>query len=258
MIMLDELLGFIKIYTFMEKIKNAIGKLFPVKKKKKDDYDFYLYKIAFKCQDKLSKYSLTEDEIVENIKAEFQGHINYFKWDIRDYPFPLKINYIVLLEKNEKEIVIKDIYKCTENQAQLVDWDAILGLYRQLSRYKYRENPDLVIRNRGLISEVARKHSDLKNLFTKYFKKYYGYSIGYQPTNNIEIENSLFLELSQSAECLRRVADIMNGYSKGFVSPEDAKGAVITEIEKSLQHLHKIIILYPPKQEDAESTQKTV
>ena len=50
-----------------------------------------------------------------------------------------------------------------------------------------------------------------------------------------------------------RISDIINGYKKDFVSLENMKKSVITEIEKSLQHLHKIIALYPPKQDGVDS-----
>ena len=53
------------------------------------------YEIEFTqtAKNNISSLNITEDTVIQLVENEFTHHINYFLWDLLDYPLPVQLGY---------------------------------------------------------------------------------------------------------------------------------------------------------------------
>src|ERR1700730_7982904 len=81
------------------------------------------------CKRCMEALSLDEEQALSLIQAEFVSHVNYFRFDLEDYPMPTRQDYIVYLDKVGGRIEFRRVVASTHDQAQLASWNDLLALY---------------------------------------------------------------------------------------------------------------------------------
>jgi len=209
------------------------------------------YACAFteECRLSMKMLGLDQERVLDLIDAEFVSHVNYFRFDLEDYPMPTREDYIIYLDKVGERIEFRRVAASTHDQAQLASWNDILSLYRQATRMVYREEPSKLILENGMVSRVARLHLDLRERIRKHFQRFENISI-------IGILN----DLEQTSERARGIAfhyyesdnatdeayEVIESMDLGDISQERAVSTLTSSFERSLQHLHKLLLKYSP------------
>ncbi len=230
-------------------------------------YDIKFTKIAL---DNISSLRINEDKVISLIDHEFTHHINYFLWDLQDYPLPVQQNYIIVLDKIDKSLTIRAVKSSTLNEAQLASINNLLADYRRLCRYKYRTNKDYILR-REAIREILKAHHHVTKLLIKHYELYkepswkgnsflnvyYGYLESAEevedplkiaeykkkaenclPTNKSFAYNIIAIDMALG-EIRKSTIDLENE----FISSNTADKEVVLSLERSLQYIHKTINL---------------
>jgi hypothetical protein len=228
------------------------------------------------CDLQLSQLGLSRHELIDHLQQEFRSHINYFYFDLEDYIMPLKSRFLIYLDKVAAQLQFKAIYRCTDNEAKLSSWNDILALYRRATRLPYREQPDQIVLQRGLLSLALRLHFEAESRIIKHFKVFEHLSIGpivselfeggWDHPDNGPLRNealgvtdwgpeaeqrlSLLRELSfhlnESAGARKEAESVGSDYRAGVLSVEGAVGPLVIALERSLQHIHKVLLRYLP------------
>lgn len=211
---------------------------------------------------------LSEDTIINLVQGEFRSHLNYFRFDIEDYPLPVKTNHIIYLDKNGQRIDFKRVISCTKNEAKLASWNDILALYRRATRLAYREEPQRLLFVKGMIRRVADLHLDMKTRIEKHYKEFDRIEVHPgirqvtkwqqsgvvsekqleedKPGKSSNKDNEIAFHLLQSESACQEVYNIIESLDNGDITDNTAISLIVTAFERSLQHIHKIILRYPP------------
>lgn len=231
------------------------------------NYDIQFTKTAL---NNISALGITEDKVINLIDSEFTHHVNYFRWDLQDYPLPVQQNFIVILDKTGKSLTIRAVKSSNLNEAQLASVNNLLADYRRLNRYKYRTIPNYVLRPEA-IKDICSSHDSVIRLAYKH------YSIFKEPkfrNDHFWIAYLRFEELIGNSTDPFKIAEYKKRQEKGlprnkafshniiaaikalygidklladldngFISSETADREIILSLERSLQYIHKTINL---------------
>jgi predicted MPP superfamily phosphohydrolase len=228
------------------------------------------YSFVFKedCKKILKKLDLDENDIINIIEGVFRKHINYCDYDMNDYSLPVQLgtdNYIIVLDKIFKTLTIHRLIRCTDNHAKITSWENILAPYRRATRLSYREDPQKLLLERGMVKRATILHSEIRNRIKKHFEEFEDiqvnpisrraikeYSIAHdQPFPNIithleKMGDEISYHIEESNMSSKEIYDIVELYDCGDLTIDDTIALLITELERSLQHIHNIIRNYPP------------
>ncbi len=207
------------------------------------------------------------------VQKEFKNHANYFKYDLEDYPLPVSRKFIVYLDKMSQQLIFKRVIPCTHNEAALASWDDILSLYRRATRMAYRNDSSLLLSVTGMIGRICRLHFEIRQRIQNYFSKYSPFktypviidldddklkkllskiSEGKnqeeitQSSIDIDIFRQISFNIIQSHSATEEVIDTIHCVDVGDITQDDALKTIVIAFERSLQYLHKILLLYPP------------
>ncbi len=216
------------------------------------------------CLEDLARLRLTQDDLFTLVQSEFRGHLNYFRFDLEDYMMPVRASCIVYMDKIGNSIVFKRILPCTKNEAKLSSWTDILAIYRRATRLAYREDPYVLFTRRGQFGATADIHLDIERRIVKHFQEYEDLVIDEFVMQDPEISlinvpeyltgkdekqrvaMSVSFHVIQSTRARSEGYNIVKDLDNGLRSPESAVGDLVACLERSLQHIHKVLILFPP------------
>jgi hypothetical protein len=221
------------------------------------------------CLEDISRIGINKTSLIDMLSKEFRSHMNYFRFDLEDYVIPLQSKYLLRLEKIGREIKFFGLSECTSDQAQLAAWNDILSVYRRATRMAYREDPNVIIFQGGHFGRAINLHMDLRARLTKYFRQFYNINIdevfhniaGAQGTASIrlpprdnasaiceESAQSIVYHMVSSSRSSKEAVDIASDIEIGDTVNHRALGPLVLSLERSLQHIHKIITSFPPRQ----------
>jgi len=236
------------------------------------DNDLKKYQIQFTktALGNLSTLGITEDKVIDLIDKEFTHHVNYFKWDLQDYPLPVQQNYIVVLDKTGKSLTIRAVKSSNLNEAQLASINNLLADYRRLSRYQYRTTPNYILRPEA-IKEIYQSHRGVIQTLYKHYSLYkepgfnsdhfYVSYIGYEQIIGIVTDLSQLAEFQEKKEkslpsdkvfahniiaaikSLQSIEKLSVDQENGLISSEVADREIVLALETSLQYIHKTVNL---------------
>ncbi len=134
------------------------------------DYDIKFSKTAL---ENISSLSITQENITRLVENEFTHHVNYFKWDLMDYPLPVQDGYIVVLDKIGTTVTFRGVKRADFNELELASLNDLLAIYRRLSRFEYRINKSFTIKPETTIMIVNQHKEIIRRLIRHYelFKK---------------------------------------------------------------------------------------
>jgi predicted phosphodiesterase len=234
------------------------------------------YSITFTddCKSDISSLNLSEEHILNLVQGEFRSHLNYFRFDIEDYPLPVRPNYIVFLSKIGHDIEFRRVVPCSRNESQLASWNDILSLYRRATRMAYRQEPLKLIQYRGMSDRICNLHMDMRLRIEKHYLDFYNIIPTTTPiseehrfvdekvkerlfnknkeVNSLsnqeyeEMRNEIYFHLLQSFSACQEVTNLQESIDIGDIKDNQAIGMMLVEFERSLQYIHKIILRYPP------------
>lgn len=219
------------------------------------------------CLDDLSRLHLTREDLFSLVQSEFRSHLNYFRFDLEDYMMPVKASYIVYMAKVGNSLAFKRILPCTKNEAKLSSWSDILAMYRRATRLAYRDDPNVLFTRRGQFGAAVAIHLEIERRIVKHFEQHEGLIVEalvidrpakavMVPSEDISAKDerqriavSVAFHLLQSSGAQREGTEIVQDLDNDIRTPQSATGDLVACLERSLQHLHKILILFPPIEE---------
>jgi predicted MPP superfamily phosphohydrolase len=216
----------------------------------------YTHVFTDPCRKDMKSLKMEESGVLDLVQNEFRSHVNYFLFDLEDYPLPVKGNYIIYLDKVGQRIEFRKIIPCTADQAKLAAWNDILTLYRRATRMAYREDPSAIL----LIKGTAKRAIDLNFELLKRLMKYYeDYELvvalaivgGRKPKTDarkkfeVDPEQVAFRIRSAGQSC-SEASTALRSLESGDITPQRGVGLVVISLEQSLQHIHQLILMYPP------------
>ncbi len=222
------------------------------------------------AQEDLKAHRLTEGEVIQLVESEFVNHLNYFYYDLQEYPLPVQKGYLVMLDKTGSKIVIRTIKSATKNELELASWSAILGLYRKAARYQYRTDRNYVFRRETIEHIIDEHHEILKRIarhlgifkqvkkaekkpsdFVNILDRLLDFELSKELSDKLfsDYESSFLIEnreilfyisssLTSLKEALKTVADMENE----LVKQREGDAEIVLSLERSLQYIHKIIL----------------
>lgn len=228
------------------------------------------YGITFSktAMENLSSLGMREDRIIFLIENEFKHHINYFYWDLQDYPLPIQQNYIVVLDKIGKSLTIRAVKPSDLNESQLASINNLLADYRRLTRYNYRTTSNYVLRPET-IKEIMWSHSQLilrlVNHYTTYkephpdkkeltldFLLTYEYlkknpenpdTVSFLESTPMPSNKAFTYNIIAATDSLSEVRKLHHDAENQFIQPDIADREIVLSLERSLQYIHKTINL---------------
>jgi 3',5'-cyclic AMP phosphodiesterase CpdA len=233
------------------------------------------FTLTQRCRDDLKRIGITEEDLTALVKTEFHSHKGYLLSDLESYPMPVRGSYIVYLTKRESRVEMFRVIYCTRDAAALEAWKEILRLYRRAIRLEYRQDSKLLMRSASALRMVIVLHQDVRKLIVDFFQEYRGqdvsstsariresvlrrYADGRRPLdragtagNNLRSEISsvpkgIQQDLCDSEAACKEALEIQRQIRCGNVGVDRGYGDIVAELEKSLQHLHQIILNFPP------------
>lgn len=230
------------------------------------------YKIKFTetALSNISSLNITEDTVVQLVQREFTHHVNYFHWDLQDYPLPVQLNYIVVMDKIENSITFRAIKRADFNEVQLASINGLLATYRRLTRYEYRKNNNYILRPE-VVESIADAHYEMIRRLLRHYEIFKGVELpgghgssgdffqvaldlamrNRRQSNDDRLRNlvekspkmikgfayNVFAATSALHEIDRIIADEKNR----LISQDIADREIVVSLEGSLQHIHKMI-----------------
>jgi DNA-binding response OmpR family regulator len=223
------------------------------------DIKNYACTFTEECRVDMKNLGLTKKGVLALVQNEFTSHVNYFRFDLEDYPLPVRTNYIIFLNKVGKRIEFRKLARCSHNEARIASWNDILALYRRATRLSYREDPSRLVYTRGMPERVASLHVDLQQRLHKHFQQFDGINyLGEAPesgssrhgagkrSSSQRAAEELRFHLLESQRELKESHKILEAVELGDIADNKAVGLMVACFETSLQHIHKIILRYSP------------
>jgi hypothetical protein len=219
------------------------------------DISHYKCSLTQVCRQNLSRLRVSESELLSLVQAEFASHVNYFLFDLEHYPLPLGTRFIVYLHKVQDHITFEQLVPATHNQIQLARWNDLLALYRRATRLNYRQDPTKLAFLDGVAQRACALHEELVKRMMKYYLEFEGLpkeahraKKGGNKRNRQRADpKEVYAHLGASRASLQEAMEVEESIKLGDISAERAVGLIAASLETSLQHIHKLILLYPPK-----------
>src|SRR5579863_407560 len=192
--------------------------------------------------------NLSQEQVINLVQAEFGSHMNYFRFDLEDYPMPTRQDYIVYLDKVGNRLEFRNVVASSNDQVQLASWNDILSIYRRATRMSYREDPRRIILVAGMASRVRSLHRELFMRIEKHFSRFECPEDEERALEWVESERcrGIFFHLHESRIACEDAYEIIKSLDRSDVSQQSAISSLTSSFERSLQHLHKILLKYPP------------
>jgi len=208
-----------------------------------------------RCRSDLRSLKLTEAAVRSLLQAEFDNYPSDDPWSFHVYPLLLASDYLISVKKVGKRVELGSVVACTTNQEQVAAWRSIIAHYKSLISMSYRDDPSAFASAPGRAMRVSELHQQLAHMMEEYYAAFKAAGTDdrrHQPLRKHnargKVDNQkvyFHLDLSQSACCdVKRVLELVNG---GDIEPAKAVGLLVAALEQSLQHIHKLIVLYPPR-----------
>lgn len=233
------------------------------------DYQIQFTKTALA---NIGSLGITEDKVIKLIEGEFIHHTNYFLWDLQDYPLPVQLNYIVVLDKVGKSLTIRAVKLSDFNKSELISISNLLADYRRLGRYKYRTEPNYILRPEA-VKKIVHSHFELLNRLLRHYEIYkdtsfdgdgatnlvagylnYEFLIERVHDNPSKIEEfqialedmlpkdkGLAYNIISAAKAVGEIDDLLVDLENEFISSNVAAQEVVLSLERSLQYIHKSV-----------------
>ncbi|MEW6351047.1 MAG: metallophosphoesterase [Thermodesulfobacteriota bacterium] len=227
------------------------------------------------CRSDIARLGVTEDQLIRLLKNEFRSHVSYLLYDLEAYPMPVRASYLVYLNKRGHQVELYRVIPCTTNAAELASWSQILRLYRRALRIEYRERPESLWRTRSLLPATLNLHADIRKLIVKYFREHRDMDVSgiseaivdalrkqfpgamFSPDGNSRgmvvsarqedsVRQEVIFRLLESESACKEAMETYKSRRAKHVDLEEAQKAIVADLEVSLQHLHKIILGFPP------------
>ncbi|MEI7900916.1 MAG: response regulator [bacterium] len=211
-----------------------------------------------RCRGHLATLGTSEADVLALVQGEFRSHTNYLRFDLENYPLPLRSGYIAYLTKTGQQVEFTGFIKCTADQAKLASWNDILALYRRATRLAYRSDPQKLFLVHGALGRAIELHVDLRTRITKHFTDFERLPVeervflmdrattGGGVSSGEAMADEVAYQLRESARATNEASKVEQMLELGDMTFGDAVGTCVMEMERSLQHLHKIITGYPP------------
>jgi hypothetical protein len=207
------------------------------------------------CRNNLVNLKLSKSDLLSLVQAEFDSHVNYFIFDLEHYPLPLGTRYIVYLHKVQDRIQFEQVIRATHNQIQLARWNDLLTLYRRATRLDYRLDPMRLTLVNGVAERACALQHELGRRMLKYYTEFEHLPLktglrkkGLNKRHRLSVKlDEVLAHLRASHASLIEVGEVAEAINLGDISAERAVGLMAASLETSLQHLHKLILLYPPR-----------
>lgn len=233
-----------------------------------DDYEVEFTKSAL---DNIKVLGLTRGKVIELVENEFVNHLNYFLYDFQDYPLPVQNQFIVVLDKMEKKVVFRAIKRAELSELELTSWNAILGLYRRVSRYQYRTNPDHILRPETIL-RIKTEHQSIFGRILRHLEVFKNVKLSGDPNNFMQALTSnldlllnydltetqreksieaisfpkevreIWFYISTALTSLEEISVIIADAENQLIPQKTADSEVVLCLERSLQYIHKIIL----------------
>jgi len=208
------------------------------------------------CREDLRILGLSEDQVISLVRIEFENHSNYRQYDLDNYPLPLDTSYIVYIDKIGQKVTFRHLVSSTRNQDQLVAWNSIVAQYQRLVRLSYREDPSELAFIKGKATRASELHVELTKMMRDY---YMSFEIARTRSPNDGLADTsakaavdpaqVNFHLDASKNACVEVRNIAEAIKAEDIDPTRAVGLLVASLEQSLQHIHKLILLYPPRAE---------
>lgn len=210
------------------------------------------------CRSNLATHRMSEMDVLTMVECEFRSHTNYLRFDLENYPLPLQSGYILYISKTGKQITFTGMAKCTGDQAKLASWSDVLSVYRRASRLAYRSDPQALILRDGALYRAVATHADLRRKIVKHFTVFDGLplevrimQLGLASGSCAEVSqdtttDEIAFHVQASVRADDEAETVAHALEAGDLDVNDAIGLAVTELERSLTHLHKIITAFPP------------
>lgn len=233
------------------------------------DYNIKFTKTA---QENISLLHITEGKVIDLVDHEFTHHVNYFIWDLQDYPLPAQQSYIIVLDKVGKSITIRAVKKSNLGEAQLTSITNLLSDYRRLTRYKYRTEKNYVLRAET-IKNISKTHKDITHRIIKHYElfkeptwdskdaSFQIFVTAYRELAEMVDDPLKIDEFLQKAEkalpsdkefaynvlaahkALHEIEQLTYDLENSLISSEIADREIVLCLERSLQYIHKTLNL---------------
>ena len=228
------------------------------------DYEIKFSKTAL---ENVSALSITQETVVRLVENEFTHHVNYFKWDLLDYPLPVQDGYIVVLDKVGNTVTFRSVKRAGFNELELASLNDLLAIYRRLSRFEYRLNKKFILRPETVAMVVDQHKEILRRLIRHYeiFRKiillgkekfpmlFLEYLSKTNESADVESKMKEFVRKSSpnsigfglnvvaAISALHSIDEIIANEENGLTSQDESDKEVVLCLERSLQYIHKMI-----------------
>ncbi len=224
------------------------------------------YEISFTdmALENISNLRITQETVIRLVESEFTHHVNYFKWDLLDYPLPVQAGYIIVLDKTGGKVNFRGIKRADLNELELASLNDLLAIYRRLSRFEYRLNKDHILRlesveaivdqHKEVIRRLIRhyeifKHISLpeKEKFPTLFLKYLSGSSELDKKTKDSIQKfstntkGFGHNVVASISALYDIDELIANQENGLMSQAEVDKETVLCLERSLQYIHKMI-----------------
>ncbi|MEI7901616.1 MAG: toll/interleukin-1 receptor domain-containing protein, partial [bacterium] len=71
------------------------------------------------CLVNLASLGLTKASLLELVQGEFRSHMNYFRFDLENYPLPLRSGFVAYINKTGNRLEFTGLVKCSANEVKL-------------------------------------------------------------------------------------------------------------------------------------------
>lgn len=236
---------------------------------KQDSKNLSDYKLDFSknAVNNITLLRITQDEVIKLVESEFTHHVNYFRWDLQDYPLPVQNGLIIVLDKIGNRITFRAVKKAEMNELELTGINDLLAIYRRLSRFEYRLKTDYIMRSQTTYSIVTEHKETLKRLI-RHYEIFRGIPLPGKETfpstfllylieqgenedrdakvrkyiENLPENSKGFAHNITSALCaLTEIDTLTANMENGLISQASADQDIILCLERSLQYIHKMI-----------------
>jgi hypothetical protein len=231
-----------------------------------DDYDL---KFSEECRANMRSLGLGEADVIKLVDYEFRNHVNYFLYDLEDYMLPVRSGFLVFMDKTNTRIAFRGVRSCTKSEAMLASWNDVLAAYRRASRLAYRGpgNALLVLTNKAMLPTALGLHGEIDLRLRKHFSTYLDLEImaaeaigepeladlqeklramASRRPDRLPIAREVALHLRASRDALREAKTVAADLENSFIAEDRAVASIVTALELSLQHLHKVLSQFPP------------
>ena len=204
------------------------------------------------ARDEAAAQGLDRQDVLDLVESEFRSHANYFRFDLENYPLPLRSTYIVYISKVGLRLEIARFLACTRDQATLASWSDILTAYRRATRFAYRRNPHALLRSPGMLERTLSLHNEMRHRIVRHYGTFDALGLDLTVQGALEMmedgtpEANIQYHLDESLRADAEARDVAESMELGDILADEGLSLEVIALERSLQHIHKILLTHPP------------